>query len=266
MAFSSSPEWRCAHAGSTTPRLRCVQAAPRGPPCPSAARPTRWGARRTPPCTDGPSPSWRRPAERGILGWDRRGPPLGHGQPPAKVSLGACCHGRGAGPAAATYLSNLMLRRQDFGEELQVNLSILWTCSGGKGVCVPWGLWTITSGDQVEWGRTSQTQACRNSCATAKLQVDHTATESWGDTDTMISYGLGPPWGRVNTRRGQAWRSTSTDAEGAGGGTGETGPENTGIGWVQGCSHTRGGCLQQRDCRLAASEPHRGGAARPGRN
>ena len=44
--------------------------------------------------------------------------PLSHSQPPA---LGS----RGAGVAAATYLSHLVLRRQDFGEELQVNLSIL---------------------------------------------------------------------------------------------------------------------------------------------
>lgn len=44
--------------------------------------------------------------------------PLSHSQPPA---LGS----RGAGVAAATYLSHLVLWRQDFGEELQVNLSIL---------------------------------------------------------------------------------------------------------------------------------------------
>jgi hypothetical protein len=64
--------------------------------------------------------------------------------------------------------------------------------------------------------------------------VDHTAAESWGGHHDVLW--LGTPWGKVNTREGQAWHSTSTDAKRAGGSMGETGPESTGIGWVQGCS------------------------------
>lgn len=51
--------------------------------------------------------------------------PSGTASLPPRSASGPAAHGRGAGPAAATYLSNLMLWRQDFGEELQVNLSIL---------------------------------------------------------------------------------------------------------------------------------------------
>lgn len=64
---------------------------------------------------------------RGAASWGETGEalPSGMASLPPRSALGPAGHGRGAGPAAATYLSNLVLRRQDFGEELQVNLSIL---------------------------------------------------------------------------------------------------------------------------------------------
>ena len=64
---------------------------------------------------------------RGAASWGETGetlPSCTASLPPRSAS-GPAAHSRGAGPAAATYLSNLVLRRQDFGEELQVNLSIL---------------------------------------------------------------------------------------------------------------------------------------------
>lgn len=74
---------------------------------------------------------------------------------------------------------------------------------GGRGFVYRGAFGQSPLGTKLSGVELSKPRPAGTACATAKLRVDHTATESWGDTDTTISYRLGPPWARVNTRRGQ---------------------------------------------------------------
>lgn len=162
---------------------------------------------------------------------------------------------REAATATATYFPNFLLRREDFGEELQVDLPVLWM-GEENGLCTSKGLWTVISCKVRRirvWGGFPSPGLPECVLKDKSGSGPHGHAGTLGDPTGGASLGAG--W----HREGRACSSTRLGPRSYGPQVGSHGNRrepalgNAGLCWVRRRRNSHGRCLWQRPCCRVAS-------------